>query len=351
VPTLGGGLSQLWAFGAAILLAVLALWQYTALRSRIPVAKALLLTVLRCASIALVLVLLAGPRIVRRTFNRVRRPIAVAVDTSRSMGLRGGLASTRLDRARDFLQSREYRDVASGFVAGHFSFAESVAPVAPEGIGALRPDGPRTDLAGALREAGAAGSPAAVVLFTDGGHGTGARAEALPALPDVPLVIVGVGAGERTVDAEISSVAPPAIAFAGQPLQIQVLVRASGLAGRSVPLLLKRGEQVLVSRTVALPADGEEVHAALEWTPQPPEATRLPFTCRSRTASRSPTTTVRSCRSRRCATRSGFCSSPARRAGATASCAARSRATRASTSSRSSSCVPPPTPSTCRSRT
>jgi uncharacterized membrane protein len=270
VETLTGGGARLLAAGAALLLAVLALWQYTALRSRVPAAKALLLTMLRCASVAMIFVLLAGPRVVRRTFSAVRRPIAVAVDTSRSMGLHGGLESTRLDRVRDFLQSREFRDVASGFAAGYFSFAESLAPVAPEGIGTLRPDGPRTDLAGALQEAGSAGDPAAVVLFTDAGHGTGARAEAPQRLPDVPLVIVGVGAGERTVDAEIFSVEPPAIAFSGQPLQIQVLVRASGLAGRSVPLLLKRGEQVLVSRTVVLPADGGELPATLEWTPPAP---------------------------------------------------------------------------------
>jgi uncharacterized membrane protein len=83
-------------------------------------------------------------------------------------------------------------------------------------------------------------------------------------------VIVGVGAGERTVDAEIFSVEPPAIAFAGQPLQIQVHVRASGLAGRSVPLLLKRGEQVLVSHTLALPPDGQDLTAVLDWTPPSP---------------------------------------------------------------------------------
>ena len=83
MPTLGGGLSQLWAVGAAILLAALALGQYTALRSRVPVAKALLLTVLRCASVALILVLLAGPRIVRQTFSRVRLPIAVYFQTNK----------------------------------------------------------------------------------------------------------------------------------------------------------------------------------------------------------------------------------------------------------------------------
>jgi uncharacterized membrane protein len=265
-----GGAAQLWAAAAAALLAGFAVWLYRALRSRVSAPRALVLTLLRCSAVALVLVLIAGPRIVQRTLHPVRRPLAVAVDTSRSMGLRGGLELSRLDRVRGFLATAEFRRAAAGFVPGYFSIAESLSPLGREQIGALQPDGPRTDLAGALRRAGGTGEPAALVLFTDGGHGAADRAEALAALPDVPLLIVGVGAGERTLDAEIASVEPPAIAFAGQALQIQVLVRAGGLAGRSVPLLLKRGEQVLVSQTVVLPSDGQDLRAVLEWTPPAP---------------------------------------------------------------------------------
>ena len=239
--TIGGSSSHLWAAAAATLLAVFAIWHYLALRSRVPVGRALALVSLRCTAIAVVLVLIAGPRVVRRTFQRVRRPLAVAVDTSRSMALHGGLEHSRLDRVRDFLESGAFSRIAAGFATEYFSFAESLAPVARNGIVSLLPEGPRTDLAGALRGAGGIGAPAAIVLFTDGGHRVSGQAEALAGLPDVPLVIVGVGAGERTLDAEIASVEPPAIAFAGQPVQIQVLLRASGLSGRSVPLLLKRG--------------------------------------------------------------------------------------------------------------
>lgn len=267
---LNGGSALLWAAGASILLLAFAIWHYAALRVRVSVPKALILVALRTGTVALVLVLIAGPRVVQRTLHPVRRPIVVAVDTSRSMGLRGGLDRTRLERVRDFLQTKEFSRAAAGFAPAYFSFSEALQTVAPDGIEALRPEGARTDLHRALREAGLAGQPAAVVLFTDGGHGVGRSAEALAELPDLPLVFVGVGANERARDAEISSVVPPAIAFAGQALQIQVLVRASGLAGRSVPLLLKRGEQVLVSQSIVLPADGQELRAVLEWTPPAP---------------------------------------------------------------------------------
>jgi len=265
-----GGTAQIWAAAAAALLGVFAVWHYVSLRSRVSVPRSLVLTLLRSTAIALVLVLIAGPRFAQRTFNPVRRPLAVAIDTSRSMGLRGGLERSRLDRVRDFLEAGEFRRVAAGFVAGYFSVSESLSPLSRDGIAALKPDGGRTDLAGALRRADGTGEPAALVLFTDGGHGAAVRAEDLAALPGAPLVIVAVGAGERTIDAEVASVEPPAIAFAGQSVQIRVLLRASGLAGRSMPLLLKRGEQVLVSQTIALPPDGQDLLAVLEWTPPAP---------------------------------------------------------------------------------
>ncbi|MHB8837192.1 MAG: glutamine amidotransferase [Candidatus Methylomirabilia bacterium] len=265
-----GGTAQLGAAAAVALLAVFATWHYLSLRSRIFAPRALLLTLLRSTAVALVLVLIAGPRVVRQAFNQARRPLAVAIDTSRSMGLLGGLERSRLDRVRDFLETGEFRRVAAGFVPGYFSVADSLVPLARDRIGALQADGARTDLAGMLRGGGSAGEPAAFLLFTDGGHGAAARSEELSALPDVPLVIVAVGAGERPVDAEIASVEPPAIAFAGQAVQIRVVLKASGLAGRSVPLLLKRGEQVLVSQTVVLPPDGQDRLAVLEWTPPAP---------------------------------------------------------------------------------
>jgi uncharacterized membrane protein len=84
------------------------------------------------------------------------------------------------------------------------------------------------------------------------------------------VVFVGVGADERPRDLELVSAEPPAIAFAGQPVQVQAVVRASGFAGREVPVLLAQGEQVLVSRTVRLPEDGAEAAVTLEWTPPAP---------------------------------------------------------------------------------
>ncbi|HEY5998463.1 MAG TPA: hypothetical protein VI078_04080, partial [bacterium] len=151
-------IARAWAAGALLLLAAVALWQFLALRTRVAVPRALALAVLRAAALALVLVLLAGPRRVLRSVSRESRPVAVLVDTSQSMGLRGGLEGTRLDRVRSFLGSEDFKALAGEFPPRFMAFAAAAAPVPPDGLGALRADGPRTDIAGAVSAAGGAGA-------------------------------------------------------------------------------------------------------------------------------------------------------------------------------------------------
>ena len=112
-----------------------------------------------------------GPRVVRRTLHPVRRPLAVAVDTSRSMGLLGGLERSRLDRVQGFLESGSSAGSRRGSSPGTSRSAESLSPLARDGIG-----GAPARRAAHRPGRGAAGrrrhrEPAALVLFTDGGHG------------------------------------------------------------------------------------------------------------------------------------------------------------------------------------
>jgi uncharacterized membrane protein len=268
--TLPAEVARAWAAGALLLLLATALWQFFSLRARVGIPRAAALAALRTAAVALVLVLLAGPRQVLRSVSRESRPVSVLVDTSLSMGLRGGLEQTRLERVRAFLASGDFRGLGDEFTPSYDAFSTTLRRVGPDGLDALRPDGARTDLEGALREADARGGGAAVIVFTDGGHTLPGRAAGSDAPFATPVVFVGIGGGERTRDVEITAAEPPAVAFAGSPSTIAVSIRATGFAGRQVPLLLKRGEQVLVSRTLRLPPDGETLREPLEWTPPAP---------------------------------------------------------------------------------
>jgi uncharacterized membrane protein len=261
-------LPAFWAAAAALLLAAVAAWQYLALRTRVPPGRALLLAGLRSAALGLVLLAVLGPQLVRRALRQVRRPLGVAIDVSRSMGLKGGQEGTRLERVQRFLAGTEFARISADYLPEYVAFADTATKVAPGGLRGLAPTGSGTDLPGALALASSqAVSPAALLVFSDGGHE--APAGPTPA-PGVPLVFVGVGGDEHRRDLELGEVAAPAIAFAGQPLEVRVAVRATGLAGREVPLLLRRGAQVLASRSVALPEDGASVTVPLSWTPPAP---------------------------------------------------------------------------------
>lgn len=256
-------------FGAAAaLLCAVAVWQYFALRTRVARAPAILLTALRVAALALVLLIITGPQVVRRTLQHVRRPIAVAVDTSRSMSLRGGLDRTRLERVQDFLDSGEFRRFAGDYLPKYFSVADGATEIPGTAVAGLAAAGVRTDLDGAI-DGIARQMPedlALTILYSDGGHLVPARTG--PPAAAGTLIVVGVGQGERIRDIEIRDLLVPGLAFAGQPLPLQVNVRASGYAGKEVPLLLKRGKQVLLSKTIRLPRDGVVLTEQLEWVPQ-----------------------------------------------------------------------------------
>jgi uncharacterized membrane protein len=262
--------ARVWAAAALLLLLAAGLWQFFALRTRVGSARAAALAALRTGALALVLVLLAGPRRVIRSVQPESRPVSVLVDSSLSMGLRGGLEQSRLERVRTFLASEGFRNLGDEFTPSYDAFSTSLTRVGGDALATLRADGARTDLEGALREADTRGGSAAIIVFTDGGHGAPGRAAGGDAPLATPVVLVGVGAGERTRDVEIAAAEPPAVAFAGSPATIAVSLRATGFGGREVPLLLKRGEQVLVSRTLRLPADGETLRETLEWAPPAP---------------------------------------------------------------------------------
>ncbi|HWR97792.1 MAG TPA: hypothetical protein VN317_05160, partial [Candidatus Methanoperedens sp.] len=164
------------AAAATLLLLAAGLWYFAALRARVGTRRALALATLRVAALALVLVLLAGPRQVLRRLQRERRPVSVLVDTSLSMGLHGGLEPTRLERVRSFLASADFRGLGEEFTPGYQAFSTSLVPIAPAALPALRADGARTDIEGAIREATAGGSSVPVILFTDGGHAAAGRA-------------------------------------------------------------------------------------------------------------------------------------------------------------------------------
>ena len=159
--------------------------------------------------------------------------------SSRSMGLRGGLERSRLERVRDFLRGRGLpAGSPRGIVPGYFSFSESLSPLAREGIGGELPDGPRTDLAAR----GGRGARRRVLPRRSSSSPTGGTAppgagRRSRALPDVP-------AGASSASAPASAPSTPEIVSRSSRRRSPspasrcrsgCVVRATGFAGRERP--------------------------------------------------------------------------------------------------------------------
>ncbi len=267
------GTPDYWVVLLTILLFGAAIWQFTILRARFSAAVTLFLVLLRSLALGMAIFFLLEPHFLRERLEKFRPALAVAVDTSQSMGLTGGLSHTRLERVKSLLGDSKFDELGGKYFLEYYSFSDTSHRISPESIKDLQPLGQQTDLEKALGDIWEK-SPAAlgaVLVFTDGGH----KPESENPFPPssgrgIPVIFVGVGQGENVSDAEIIGVHSAGLAFAGQPARLTVRLRARGFQGRELPLLLKRGEQVILSQILRFSEAVEEREVEMKWVPPGP---------------------------------------------------------------------------------
>ena len=268
-----------WAWLLVVVAAFLvALWSYRRLQGtsrRLSRVLRGFLVILRACAIVLLAVLIAGPSI---RFERTRTEpdrLVVLVDRSRSLtiadapaGTPGG--ATREDQLRQVLKGSEpmFAEIAGkapvagavadvgkdidwvGFSGGAFSLAVEGAKVA-DAIG--RPEGERTDLDAALRQAvgRSAGQPlSGVLVLSDGRSSTPVSSETLRLLErdSVRVFTVALGSNERIGDAAILATTVPARAFVRDRVPVEVRVDRGGLVGNLAVRLVDAGSGAEIAR-------------------------------------------------------------------------------------------------------
>ena len=163
------------------------------------------LTGLRFLTFLLLIVFFLGPVVIEPSPGR-DAVVPILIDASRSMRLADVDGQRRVDRAVELVRDDLVPLVSSEFVVEVLTFGEDLAPLEPE---AVRPEGRRSDLTGALQavqERYQGQSVAGVVVISDGGdtgaHGAGvALDESAP-----PVYAIGVGARQLEHDREVLSV-------------------------------------------------------------------------------------------------------------------------------------------------
>lgn len=294
---------------AGLLIAVVQVYRRDA-RS-LPRFSRLLLIGLRLGVLAVVvLFLMQWTLVVDRTGLPV---VAVLIDTSATMaetddygeaaarkavqqvsGGPGRNQPIRLDLAKDILlrdNGAFLRELARNHKVAVYQFDDSARPVGQqlsytaEEIGLLsKPILSLTAEGTDTRPGPAVGKvlddlrgspPSAIVLLTDGITSTG-EIDSLQVAADlaaarlVPLFTVGIGSEEPMRDLQLYDVLAPEMAFVEDTLTFSSKLKAWGLAGQQVQVLLKdraSGEQ-LASRSLRAGPDGQPVKFELTHTPR-----------------------------------------------------------------------------------
>ena len=233
----------------------------------------IVLTVLRLATLALVLFCLFRPILVVKAAVPQQNFLAVLIDDSRSMQItdwgaqaRGAFVKQTFGTGR----ARWCKALSERFVFGTFRFSSAAARL--ESTDELTFAGAQTRLGAALDGAREelAGLPlAGMVLVSDGADTTDASlADALLGLKAaaVPVFTVGVGRDRLARDVQIDRVSTPRTALKGTSLVIDAVVTQTGYAGETVSLDVEDEGRIVGSQEVKLPPDGEPAAVRVRFT-------------------------------------------------------------------------------------
>ncbi|MEW6775018.1 MAG: hypothetical protein AB1405_01870 [Bdellovibrionota bacterium] len=274
----------------ALLLAASAGISFWHLRGRQRLVRRVVLLGLRWALLALLLVLFLEPELELLKTVPIRSQVLVAIDRTPSMTIpdaadgeeRRKAVASALGEKSPWEEIEKDHDVRYLLFTGKgadYERAESARPAVSQGYEA---EGSETDLSAALadlsklsRERATAG----VVLVTDGAdlgalselHGDpGQLASFLKRndlLPAAPLSTVRVGGENAFPDLAIRRVIADEYGFIRNQVDVKVELSARGIGGKSVPITIRQGSEVLASARVELPASGGTVEAKLGFSP------------------------------------------------------------------------------------
>ena len=227
-------LATTWLWAVPLAVVILACYFFALRRRGCSGRQVLTLMVLRSVTLLLLLLLLGRPFWVETEPNEPpRRQVTLLVDRSQSMSLREGTLS-RYQQAVDFARDRLLSALdQQQLQASAYLFAEEARQADGQQIAQAIPDGPQTDLAGAIVRAvnDHPEPPLAVIALTDGAaNRTTQNRRAMAALVENGIPFVGVGFGSETGGRVLSLervTVPPRVGIQ-QQFQVSVQLRATG---------------------------------------------------------------------------------------------------------------------------
>jgi uncharacterized membrane protein len=259
-PTTGSYVAAAIAVLAA--LAVVATYRRVASKGR--TRDRVVLTVLRLATLGLVLACLFRPVLVVKAAVSQQNFLALLIDDSRSMQITDWGTEPRSSFVKQAFGAPDtavMKALSDKFVLRTFRFSSVASRLASPAD--LSFTGAQTRLGAALDGARQelSGLPlAGMVVVSDGADTTDVPlSDALLALKAaaVPVFTVGVGRDRLARDVQVDRVSTPRTALKGTSLVTDAVITQTGYAGDTVSLEVEDEGRIVGSQAVKLPADGE----------------------------------------------------------------------------------------------
>jgi uncharacterized membrane protein len=253
--------------------------QFLSLKQRLSQPRSWGLILLRGLVYTVLIFFLLSPGLLERRITKLRRPLALLVDTSQSMSFPsssdssegGGKRGSRLDLVKEkLLTGKEplIQTLERDYDLRIYQFGTGLAPLGSNSISQLSAQGRGTRLFEILNEAAKqVGDEGAMLLFTDGIANGEIKSLEDSNFP-LPIFPVAVGESQGFTDIRIADVRVPEFAFRGREIKVDFAIEAYGLAGKTIPIYFNRGQNLLSSRNLTIDKDAFVQRVTFSYTPK-----------------------------------------------------------------------------------
>lgn len=262
------------------LMVPLALWFFwTSLRRISSTPKKVFLFSLRAIAFVFLLMILLRPELEFRKSHTLKNHIAVLLDNSKSLSIKTFPGETpRIDLVKKTLESNKkyLEQLKAKFHVDTYFVSDGIEKTS-SGLEDYQPHRPYTDFSRVLEEFERGyedKSLQGVLLFSDGADLTEEPGEVsqgvLKSLVRInaPVHTFQAGSNDQFKDLALESVSVSDFGFVQQPVRLSVVVFSSALGNRNVPLVLKEGDRILVSKIIEIREDKKYYKVDLQFTPR-----------------------------------------------------------------------------------
>jgi len=240
-------------------------FQFRRLQRRLFWRKALLISLLRLGTFALLAIVALNPFWTERKEIKIAPALAILLDASPSMGLPGHPGkSTRLEEAKETLLGGPdpvLKTLEEKYEVRFFELGESLKGFSSGDLSQLKAGTQRGDLNEALEAL--AGKNQFALLLSDGNSKWGEKKGGAP-----PVLVYPLGSRDEYRDVLIKSVKAPPVAFRGKEVVVDAAVKGYGYDGLQVPVILKSGEKLLATKSVRLQSGTGEAAVGISFIPE-----------------------------------------------------------------------------------